>query len=67
MRAGEAIAELRRCRQLPEELRLESDCDHRVERMMRSLMLGGPAEVARFRREATAADLDVLLTWVDRA
>jgi hypothetical protein len=67
VRAGEAIAELRRCRQLPKELRLESDCDHRVERIARGLMLAGADEVGRFRHEASADELALLLTWVDRA
>ena len=67
MRAGEAIAELRRCRQLHQELRLESDCDHRVERVVRGLMLAGADGVGGFRAEADAADIGLLLTWVDRA
>jgi hypothetical protein len=67
VRAGEAIAELRRCRELPWELRLESDCDQRVERVVRGLMLAGAGDVARFRREAAGDDVDLLLTWVDRA
>ncbi len=67
MTAGEAIAELRQCRELPLELRLESDCDHRVERVARGLMLSGRGESANLRAEADAADLDLLLTWVDRA
>jgi hypothetical protein len=65
--AGEAIAELRRCRELPRELRLESACDHRVERVARGLMLAPPDELARFRTHADDADVDLLLTWVDRA
>ena len=67
MRAGEAIAELRRCRQLPQELRLESDCDHRLERVARGLMLAGPDEVARFRADASEAAIGLLLVWVDRS
>ena len=67
MTAGEAIAELRRCRELPRELRLESGCDHRVERVVRGLMMAGGVELAVFRRDADGVDVDLLLTWVDRA
>jgi hypothetical protein len=46
---------------------LESDCDHRVERVVRGLMLAGPDGAAAFRDAAEPADLGLLLAWVDRA
>ena len=67
MKAGEAIEELRRCRELPQELRLDSDCDRRVERVVRELMQAGAGELEDLRREATPEDLGLLLAWSDRA
>jgi hypothetical protein len=67
LRAWEAIEELRRCRTLPKDLRLDSDCDRRVERVVRGLMQAGPAELAELRRLADPDEVALLLEWSDRA
>jgi hypothetical protein len=66
LRAGEAIEELRRCGQLPRDLRLDSECDQRVERVVRELMQSGTEELAALRRDG-GAELPLLLEWADRA
>jgi hypothetical protein len=66
LRAGEAIDELRRCGRLPRDLRLDSECDQRVERVVRELMRSGPDELAALRRDGTE-ELQLLLEWADRA
>ena len=67
MRAGEAIDELRRCRRLAQDLRLDSDCDRRVERVVRGLMHAGAEELGELRRLADESDVALLLAWSDRA
>ena len=67
MRAWEAIEELRRCRQLPQDLRLDSDCDRRVERIVRELMQAGAEELGELRRLADPDEIAVLLEWSNRA
>jgi hypothetical protein len=67
LKAGEAIDELRRCRQLPRDLRLDSDCDRRVERVVRELMQAGAAELKVLRGHAEPDDIALLLAWSDRA
>jgi hypothetical protein len=66
LRAGEAIEELRRCGQLARDLRLDSECDQRVERVVRELMRSSREELAEFRQNG-ADELPLLLEWVDRA
>jgi hypothetical protein len=67
VRAGEAIDELRRCRRLPQDLRLDSDCDRRVQRVVRELMQSSTAELTELRRQAGPDDAGLLLEWSDRA
>ena len=67
MRARDAIDELRRCSHLPRDLRLDSDCDRRVERVVRELMAGGTRELEELRNEGDPDDFDLLLQWGDRA
>lgn len=67
MRAGEVIDELRRCRGLLHDLRLDSDCDDRVQNVVRGLMQADADEVAELRRHADPDDVTILLEWSDRA
>ena len=67
MRAEEAIEELGRCGQLPRDLRLDSECDQRLERVVRELMRSDAAELTELRRRAAHEEMALLLEWSDRA
>jgi hypothetical protein len=67
LRAGQAIDELRRCRTLPRDLRLDSECDQRVERVVRELMQSEPGDLVELREQADRDNLALLLEWADRA
>ena len=67
MRAREAIDELRRCPGLPRDLRLDSYCDQRIDRVVLGLMQSDAQELEKLRDHAAAAEHAVLLEWSDRA